>query len=204
MLFLGGCTLLDASTPTARFSASATEGAAPLTVFFDASSSAGKDAAVVAYVWEFGAGSFSTTKRFGVSSSYTFEEPGSYDVRLTVSDKRGKTATAQQTIVVYHGSGEFAQWLGILDWELVYDETYYDRWCVSGHAKNISDAMLRYVVISADFYDAHDRLLSDGIDIAFDLEPGAVWEFAIPLMDAEAGAVVDRAAPFVSGAEAYE
>jgi hypothetical protein len=203
ILCIAGCSLFDNCGPTAQFVASPTIGPAPLTVQFDASPSSDADGELVAYVWEFGAGSFATTKRFGVDPSHTFDQPGTYAVRLTVADDRGEQSTIEQTISVFDPSDEFAGLLEIVDWTLILD-TATGKWCVRGIARNVSERILRYAGISTDFYDAHNLLLGRGIDLAYDLAAGATWEFMIPLLDLEDGIQPHHATPFVSGAEAYD
>ncbi len=83
--------------PTARISASVTDGYAALTVSFDGTASSDGDGRIVEYAWDFddaGAGAA------GASASHTFAEPGGYNVRLTVTDDDGAMGTLLQHVRV--------------------------------------------------------------------------------------------------------
>src|SRR5690606_33483302 len=82
--------------PTASFVADPSSGVAPLEVSFDASGSEDPDGEIVSYEWDFGDGNSGE----GAVVSHTFEEPGSYEVTLTVTDDQGATGTASETIEV--------------------------------------------------------------------------------------------------------
>lgn len=84
------------SAPTANISASAITGIAPLTIQFDGSSSS-DDQGIDLYEWTVVG---TSTYNYGVNAEYTFSEPGTYDVLLTVSDTSGLEATTTQTITV--------------------------------------------------------------------------------------------------------
>ena len=75
----------------AVMSADPMEGAAPLPVSFNGSSSTGD---IVHYEWMFGDGATA----FGSTASHTFSTPGSYGVTLKVTDAQG--ATDQETVTV--------------------------------------------------------------------------------------------------------
>ena len=85
--------------PSASFSASPREGTAPLTVTFDASASSDPDGTISAYDWDFGDGSTGS----GSFTSHTYTAPGAFTARLTVTDDRGATASASETIEVAAG-----------------------------------------------------------------------------------------------------
>ena len=87
-----------ADPPTAAINASPIEGAAPLGVFFDASSSS---ADAVDFFWDFGDGAGSTAKTI----THIYTVAGSYLAVLTVTNAAGATAMSQITIVVT-GSGQ--------------------------------------------------------------------------------------------------
>ena len=84
--------------PTAAFTASPTSGTVPpnLRVDVDASASTAVGATIDTYQWSFGGSS--------VTGSTTFSAPGTYTISLTVTDSRGQTDSASQTITVT-GSG---------------------------------------------------------------------------------------------------
>ncbi|WP_436923077.1 PKD domain-containing protein [Halosimplex amylolyticum] len=64
-------------------------------VSFDASSST-DDGAITGYAWDFD--DDGTTDATGATPSHTFTDPGTYDVKLTVTDDSGKTST--NTVIV--------------------------------------------------------------------------------------------------------
>jgi PKD repeat protein len=87
--------------PVAAFTASPTEGVAPLAVQFDASGSFDPDGVIASYSWDFGDGNTAS----GVTMSHTFTSPGTFTVVLSVTDNRGATGSAQQVITVTDESG---------------------------------------------------------------------------------------------------
>ena len=94
-VILSGCWLLNA-LPEAKFTASATSGAVPLTVNFSAILSRDADGIIVKFEWDFGDG----TSGSGESASHTYTTSGSFTVVLRVTDDKGATATAERTISV--------------------------------------------------------------------------------------------------------
>jgi PKD repeat protein len=66
---------------------------APCTITFDGSKSTGD---IVSYEWDFGDGSTAN----GVQVTHTFNEEGTYEVKLTVTDSSDNTDTATKTITV--------------------------------------------------------------------------------------------------------
>ena len=79
--------------PTAAFTASPTSGSAPLTVAFTDTSTGG---APSSWSWDFGDGTSSSL----ANPSHTYQQPGSYPVKLTVKNSGGTSTTAPQTITV--------------------------------------------------------------------------------------------------------
>jgi PKD repeat protein len=82
--------------PTASFTASATNGLAPLTVNFDASGSTDSDAKIMRWEWYFGDG----TTALGRTATKTFTDGGSYPVTLLVRDTQGGVSTATRALSV--------------------------------------------------------------------------------------------------------
>ncbi len=82
--------------PVASFTASASSITAGSAITFDASSSSDSDGTVVTYQWNFGDGSNAT----GKSVTHTFANPGSYQVKLSVTDNDGGTKQFAMTIRV--------------------------------------------------------------------------------------------------------
>lgn len=85
---------------TASISATATSGAAPLTVQFTGTGSSSVVSDVLGYLWTFGDGTTSTEK----SPSHAFTAAGTYSVTLSVSNTTGQSASASaQSITVTTG-----------------------------------------------------------------------------------------------------
>ncbi len=82
--------------PSSVFSADVTSGTAPLAVSFDGSASSDLDGTISGYAWNFGNGSFAA----GPTASTTYQLPGVYTARLTVTDNKGATGTSTRLIVV--------------------------------------------------------------------------------------------------------
>jgi PKD repeat protein len=81
------------SPPTASFTAECSG----LTCRFDGSGSSDRDGTVLLYAWSFGDGRTATTSDAVVNHSYA---PGTYTVRLTVSDNAGATSGAASRAIV--------------------------------------------------------------------------------------------------------
>lgn len=81
--------------PNASFTATPTNGEAPLPVAFDASAST-DNTGIQSYSWDFGDGNTGT----GVSTSHTYALAGTYTATLTVTDQGGLTDNASVNIVV--------------------------------------------------------------------------------------------------------
>ncbi|MBK27072.1 MAG: hypothetical protein CME70_23915 [Halobacteriovorax sp.] len=82
--------------PFARFTPSPYTGRYPLTVNFDSSTSTDDSESVLSFEWDFGTGVSSSES----SPSYTFENPGQYDVNLTVTDDLGLFSKSSIQITV--------------------------------------------------------------------------------------------------------
>ncbi len=82
--------------PVASFTANVTQGCAPLEVKFDASSSYDPDGSISSYVWDFG----DLTNGYGRVIVHAFTAPGSYAVKLTVTDNEGASSTHTEYITV--------------------------------------------------------------------------------------------------------
>ncbi len=81
--------------PSAQFTASPSQGVAPLRVNLDASQSADTDGTINQYNWTANGQTLS-----GKTTSTTFTGAGEYTLVLTVTDNQGLTATTQKTVIV--------------------------------------------------------------------------------------------------------
>ena len=91
--------------PRACFSLTPEFGSAPLTVTANASCSSDVDGTIVSYTWDWGDGGISS----GQSRSHTFFEGGDYQVRLTVRDDDGASASTTRFLFVACGVGPFCE-----------------------------------------------------------------------------------------------
>ena len=87
---------------TARFATFPSSGSAPLTVSFDASGSLARSEPLmpgVIFHWHFGDG-VSMRALDAVTTTHTYENPGTYLVKLVIMDLDDNIATSTRTIVV--------------------------------------------------------------------------------------------------------
>jgi len=103
-LFLTGCSLNDIMSglvnqvPEAVIDASSREGNAPLTVKFDASYSH-DDGTITTYRWDFG-DPHDTVPASEAVASHSYTLPGTYLVKLTVTDDKGEMDCEKVAIIV--------------------------------------------------------------------------------------------------------
>ena len=81
--------------PTATFTTDVTTGSTPLTVNFDGSASNDPDGTIVSYAWDYGDGNNGT----GVTSSHQYENLGTYEATLTVTDNSGFMDTSNTVTI---------------------------------------------------------------------------------------------------------
>jgi probable HAF family extracellular repeat protein len=91
-----GVTVTLNAPPVAAFSVSPERGVAPLLVRVDAAASADADGSIARYDWDFADGGVAS----GVSAEHTFSRLGSFLVRLTVTDNKGKTGITSRELIV--------------------------------------------------------------------------------------------------------
>lgn len=93
--------VVEPSNLAVAINASPSTGTVPLTVEFEARPSGGSGT-YVSFLWSFGDGSVGS----GPSVRYTFLQPGTFEVRVNVSDSGHRNATASATVVASSvGSG---------------------------------------------------------------------------------------------------
>ncbi|MCK4391463.1 PKD domain-containing protein [Candidatus Bipolaricaulota bacterium] len=103
-LFLTGCSLNDIMSglvnqvPEAVIDASPLQGHAPLMVKFDASYSH-DDGTIASYHWDFG-DSHDTVPLSSIEATHTYTLPGTYLVKLTVTDDKGEMDYEKMAIIV--------------------------------------------------------------------------------------------------------
>jgi len=85
--------------PEAAISATPVSGTAPLEVLFDGSDSHDADGSIVSYEWDLGDG----TTAFSTDLTHWYEEPGTYEVTLTVTDDQGAIDTDTVSITAASG-----------------------------------------------------------------------------------------------------
>ncbi len=85
--------------PFAIFTGSSTNTLAGASVTFDASGSSDPDGTIVSYLWDFGDGSTGS----GVTVSHTYTNPGTYTVKLTVTDNSGSATSSNPFTVTVQG-----------------------------------------------------------------------------------------------------
>ncbi len=90
--------------PTADFTMSASQGNAPFTISFDASSSNDPEGMIDQYIWNFGDGSSTDT---GQTITHTFNHLGNTPIQLTVIDAAGLSSTTQHWITIWDDNNTF-------------------------------------------------------------------------------------------------
>lgn len=94
-ILLVGCPAFVNQTPIAIIGANPQSGEAPLNVQFDGSSSFDPDGTIILFEWDFNDGSAPAT---GQSPSHKFDNSGTFNVLLTVTDNFGKQDTGSLQI----------------------------------------------------------------------------------------------------------
>ena len=90
------CALVPNVAPIADLEADKTAGVAPLVVQFDATGSYDPDGQIRRYEWDFGDGD----EAVGAEIEHTYSRAGTFEVELTVIDRRGGRGLASTTIDV--------------------------------------------------------------------------------------------------------
>jgi PKD repeat protein len=83
--------------PHADFTLSPGQGPAPLTVTFDANKSSDPDGEVKQYEWQMPDGKVFAKE---VKTTFTFNDPGEYEIQLIVTDNKGASNTIRHTVKV--------------------------------------------------------------------------------------------------------
>ncbi len=81
--------------PVAVIGISAKSGSVPLMVTFDGSRSFDPDGTALTCSWDFGDGTTGASK----TTSHTYEEEGTYDISLVVTDMHGASGRAEETVI---------------------------------------------------------------------------------------------------------
>ena len=82
--------------PLANFDYAPTQAIAPALISFSGLLSSDPDGVISSYQWDFGDGQSSS----GAMVTHVYTEPGSYQVRLTVTDQQGASGTQTQTVIM--------------------------------------------------------------------------------------------------------
>ncbi|HYF94394.1 MAG TPA: S8 family serine peptidase [Symbiobacteriaceae bacterium] len=92
----GTLRLIDNDRPVAAIRITPARGRANQLLTVDGKGSTDRDGRIVAWAWEFGDGTTGTGDRL----SHRWTRPGTYTVRLTVTDDKGATGTATATVTI--------------------------------------------------------------------------------------------------------
>ncbi len=164
-------------TPTASFTTSVEEGAAPLAVAFDATGSSDPDGSIVSYSWDLGDGATALGRQVG----HTFADAGLFKVVLTVSDDRGGEGAAADTVFVTSPPGSGTNSISGTVW--------FDR-DADGARDAEEPGLHRFVVfLDLDTDGARDA----GEPLAFSATDGS---YRFDGLDAAATYTVSQALPF--------
>jgi PKD repeat protein len=71
-------------------------GTAPLFVKYDASGSYSSGGTITTYIWDFGDGTHGT----GITGIHSYSNPGTYTIRLTVTDNSGLSGTVSRQVQI--------------------------------------------------------------------------------------------------------
>ena len=165
-----------------------------LTVDFDAGLSYDAGGWIVSYQWRFGDGNTGV----GVAPTHTYDTTAAatYSVTLTVEDDDGATASASHAIIVIPPLEPLPEPEPEPDIEVaitasqeeievlsyaIESNFWYTR--LVGTAKNTSSEAFDWVSTSARIYDAEDVVIDSPADMAFDVAPGMLFEFALYIWD---------------------
>ena len=118
-------------TPMAKLTVNETAGKQPLMLSFDAAASRDPDGDGLKFVWSIAGRESSAVD--GPRFTHTFEQPGSYEVSVTVSDTSGAKSTAKEMIHVGNGRpsvhfdspvhGSFFDWGEVIPYQVSVKET---------------------------------------------------------------------------------
>ncbi|MEM7656695.1 MAG: ThuA domain-containing protein [Bacteroidota bacterium] len=116
-------------TPVARIAASKTMGAAPMEVQFDGKESVDFDGDELRYEWTFSDLGTSTEAQ----PTFVFDQPGSYQIQLTVTDPEGETSQTRTELLVGNEPPQLA-------WEFSGNQSFYFEGQPIEYAVQVSDA----------------------------------------------------------------
>jgi len=182
------------SAPLASFTRTALSGEAPLDVSFNASASYDPDGSITSYTWDFGDSESGT----GVTVSHTYNNFGTYNVQLAVSDNGGATGTVTHSITVQTPTPTPSPMptpseidvvitaseseIDILNYEVEKHAGYAK---LVGQAMNITTSNIRSIFIKGRFLDSSDVQLNTTSDMASDVLPNATFVFTFYIWEPE-------------------
>jgi PKD repeat protein len=139
-------TVLLNKPPTAVAHANITTGEAPLTVSFTGTGN-DYDGNITSYHWNFGDGQSSSEQ----NPTHVFQNIGTFNVKLTVTDNEGDLGTSALSIVA-----KFAEP------EIIAHNAYYDildSMTVVGIIKNVATIPIQFMQIKITFYDSANNII---------------------------------------------
>ncbi|MHB8065950.1 MAG: PKD domain-containing protein, partial [Ruminiclostridium sp.] len=98
-------TTVENKSPVAAFTVSPKEAFTGDDIGFDATASTDPDGSVVVYAWDLGDGTEST----GAKVIHKYKAPGTYTIKLTVSDDKGLPNTVTDSVTITTATGDNAE-----------------------------------------------------------------------------------------------
>ena len=144
--------------PVAQITSNKSIGSAPFTVIFSAQNSYDFDDDKLKYEWDFGDG---TEKNKTAYPRHTFEKPGIYKIKLTVTDPDGQTSSANKEIQVGNDPPE-------ITWDIAGNQTFYwDNRNISYavHASDLEDGSTEEGTLNPEDIVISFDYMAQGLDI---------------------------------------
>ncbi len=161
-------TIDENTSPVANFTASISQGTAPLEITFDSSSSFDNDGDALTYSWDFGDGTTSTSP----NPTKLYTTPDSYQVFLVVNDGMVNSIAATTTIIVKPSGGSDCDFNTPTSAPLPTTNNYYTKNQILGS-------------VGANF----DNI--SGFSLNWDLANNGLWQIAIQTSNGQPAYYID-------------